>query len=70
MKNRTFKKTLAAFLCLVLMFSTVAVGASAVDFTAPSDMFLISKTESKIEYFKNGFRIGNCTYTLERVTEV
>lgn len=48
MKNRTFKKTLAAFLCLVLMFSTVAVGASAVDFTAPSDMFLISKTESKI----------------------
>lgn len=29
-----------------------------------------TETESKIEYFKNGFRIGNCTYTLDRITEV
>ena len=29
-----------------------------------------TETESKIEYFENGFRIRNCTYTLERVTEV
>lgn len=27
-------------------------------------------TENKIEYFENGFRIGNCTYTLERIMEV
>ncbi|MDO4379685.1 MAG: phosphodiester glycosidase family protein [Clostridia bacterium] len=48
MKNKTLKKAIASFLCLVLMFSTVAIGVSAIDFTAPSDMFLISKTESKI----------------------
>lgn len=29
-----------------------------------------TETESKIEYFKNGFRIGNCIYTLERIMEV
>ena len=48
MKNRTFKKVIASFLCALLIFSSVAVGASAIDFTAPSDMYLISKTESKI----------------------
>ncbi len=48
MKNKTLKKAIASFLCLVLMFSTVAIGVSAIDFTTPSDMFLISKTESKI----------------------
>lgn len=48
MKNKTLKKTFALFLCLVLTFSTVAIGVSAIDFTAPSDMYLISKTESKI----------------------
>lgn len=48
MKNKNLKKAIASFLCLVLMFSTVAIGVSAIDFTAPSDMFLISKTESKI----------------------
>jgi hypothetical protein len=29
-----------------------------------------TETESKIEYFENGFRIGNCTYTLDRIMEV
>ena len=29
-----------------------------------------TETESKIEYFENGFRIGNCTYTLNRIMEV
>ncbi|MDY5991750.1 MAG: hypothetical protein SPI93_06865, partial [Oscillospiraceae bacterium] len=48
MKNRTFKKVIASFLCVLLIFSCVAVGVSAIDFTAPSDMYLISKTESKI----------------------
>ena len=48
MKNRTFKKAIASFLCALLIFSSVAVGASAFDFTPPSDMYLISKTESKI----------------------
>lgn len=48
MKNRTFKKVIASFLCALLIFSCVAVGVSAIDFTAPSDMYLISKTESKI----------------------
>ena len=27
------------------------------------------RTESEIEYFENGFRIGNCTYTLDRIME-
>ena len=27
-------------------------------------------TESKIEYFENGFRVGNCTYILEKIMEV
>ncbi len=48
MKNRTFKKAVSAFLCALLIFSSVAVGASAVDFTAPEDMYLISKTDSRI----------------------
>lgn len=48
MKNKSLKKAFALFLSLVLMFSTVAIGVSAIDFTAPSDMYLISKTESKI----------------------
>ena len=26
-----------------------------------------TETESKIEYFENGFRIENCTYTLDRI---
>lgn len=26
-------------------------------------------TESKIEYFENGFRVGNCTYILEKIME-
>lgn len=25
-----------------------------------------ANTENTIKYFKNGFKIGNCTYTLER----
>ena len=29
-----------------------------------------TEIESKIEYFENGFRIGNCTYILERIMEV
>ena len=29
-----------------------------------------TKTESEIEYFENGFRIKNCTYTLDRIMEV
>lgn len=29
-----------------------------------------TETESKIEYFENGFRIENCTYTLDRIMEV
>ena len=48
MKNKNLKKVIASFLCLVLMFSTVAIGVSAIDFTAPSDMYLISQTENKI----------------------
>ena len=48
MKNRTFKKAISAFLCALLIFSSVAVGASAVDFTSPEDMYLISKTDSRI----------------------
>lgn len=29
-----------------------------------------AEIESEIEYFDNGFRIGNCTYTLDRIMEV
>lgn len=29
-----------------------------------------TRTESEIEYFENGFRIWNCTYTLDRIMEV
>ena len=29
-----------------------------------------TETERKIEYFENGFRIENCTYTLEKIMEV
>lgn len=29
-----------------------------------------ARTESEIEYFKNGFKIANCTYTLNRIMEV
>ena len=29
-----------------------------------------TEMESKIEYFENGFRIENCTYTLDRIMEV
>lgn len=29
-----------------------------------------TETESKIEYFENGFRIENYTYTLDRIMEV
>lgn len=28
------------------------------------------RTENKIEYFENGFMIGNCTYILEKIMEV
>ena len=48
MKHMRFKKAIASLLCLVLIFSTVAIGVSAIDFTTPSDMFLISKTDSNI----------------------
>ena len=29
-----------------------------------------TETENKIIYFENGFRIGNCTYILDRIMEV
>mgnify|MGYP004440715151 CR=1 FL=1 len=29
-----------------------------------------AEKENKIEYFENGFRIENCTYTLEQIMEV
>ena len=29
-----------------------------------------TETEGKIKYFENGFRIENCTYTLDRIMEV
>lgn len=29
-----------------------------------------TRTEIEIEYFENGFRISNCTYTLDRIMEV
>ena len=29
-----------------------------------------TETESEIEYFENGFRIANCTYTLDKIMEV
>lgn len=29
-----------------------------------------TETENKIVYFENGFRIGNCTYILDRIMEV
>ena len=48
MKNKSFKKAISTLLCLVMIFSSVAIGVSAIDFTVPSNMFLISKTESKI----------------------
>jgi len=48
MKNRTFKKAISALLCMVMIFSSVAMGVSAFDFKVPSNMFLISKTESRI----------------------
>lgn len=28
------------------------------------------ETENNIEFIENGFKIGNCTYTLERIMEV
>lgn len=28
------------------------------------------ETEKNIEFIENGFKIGNCTYTLERIMEV
>lgn len=31
---------------------------------------LHTETENKIVYFENGFRIGNCTYILDRIMEV
>ncbi len=48
MKNRTFKKAISTLLCMVMILSSVAMGVSAFDFTVPGNMFLISKTESKI----------------------
>ena len=48
MKNKTLRKATSVLLCVLMLFSSVAMGASAFDFTAPSDMYLISKTESKI----------------------
>lgn len=48
MKNKTLRKATSVLLCVLMLFSSVALGASAFDFTAPSDMYLISKTESKI----------------------